>query len=132
MSDETIHIKEEVKAQAEKAEATGQRWSEEISVRSGDLADTLGRLGREATVRKITLKNAGGRTIAEIPMVLGAAGMLVLGPWTAAVLVAAWLGRVSIIIDYEEAPATMDEAVKELTGSLDKTAGAIEANIKSA
>jgi hypothetical protein len=129
MSDETILIKESMKSDAE---TTTQRWSEEISVRSGDLADTLGRLGREATVRKITLKNAAGKTMAEIPMVVGAAGMLVLGPWTAALLVAAWLGRVSIIIDYEEAPATMQAAVKEVSGSLGKSAAAIEANIKSA
>lgn len=127
MSDETIKIKEETKEQAARAEATGKRWTEEISVRGADLQDTLGRLGREAAVRKITLKNASGRTLAEIPLALGAAGMLVLGPWTAAVLVAAWLGRVSILIEYEEAPATMDEAIHELTGSLDKTADQLEA-----
>lgn len=127
MSDEVIHIKEDVQA-----EATGQRWTEELSVRGSDLADTLGRLGREAAVRKITIKSASGRTIAEIPLLLGTAGVLILGPWTAAVLVAAWLSRVSVIIEYEKAPETMQEAVKELTGSLDKTAGAGEATAQSA
>lgn len=129
MSDETILNKDEVKVAAG---STGKRWSEEISVRSNDLAGTLSRLGREAAVRKITIKSAAGRTIAEIPMVLGAAGVLVLGPWTAALLVAAWLGRVSIIIDYEEAPATMGAALKEIRGDVDKAAAAIEANIKAA
>lgn len=129
MPEETIYIKEDVKAEAE---AAGRRWSEEISVRGSDLADTLGRLGREATVRKITLKSASGRTIAEIPLVLGAAGVLVLGPWTAALLVAAWLGRVSILIEYEEAPATMDEAVKQLSATIDKAADALEAGAASA
>lgn len=128
MSDETIHI-DELKVEAE---AAGRRWTEELSVSGSNLADTLGRLGREAAVRKITVKNARGRTIAEIPLLLGTAGVLVLGPWTAAVLVAAWLGRVSLIIEYEKAPDTMEEAVKELTGSLDKTAGSIEATVQSA
>ena len=132
MSDETIHIKDEVKAQAAAAETTGQRWTEELSVRGSDLQGTLGRLGREAAVRKITLKNASGRTLAEFPLVLGAAGMLILGPWTAAVLVAAWLGRVSILIEYEEAPATMDEAMQALGGKADKAPAQLEANIKSA
>ena len=132
MSDETILIKDEVKAKAAKVEATGRQWSEELSVRGSDLQDTLGRLGREAAVRKITLKSASGRTIATFPMVIGAAGMLVLGPWTAAVLVAAWLGRVSILIEYEEAPATMEEAMNELSGKAEKTAAQLEANIKSA
>ncbi|MEZ4519470.1 MAG: DUF4342 domain-containing protein [Chloroflexota bacterium] len=122
MSDETIYIQDE----------TGQRRTEEISVRRGDLADTLGRLAREATVRKITLVSAGGRVIAEIPLVLGAAGVLLLGPWTAAALAAALIGRVSILIEYEEAPATMQESVKQLSASLDDEADAIEANLKSA
>lgn len=129
MSDEIVYIKEETKAEAE---AAGQRWTEELSVRGSELGETLGRLGREAAVRKITVKSASGRTIAEIPLILGTAGVLLLGPWTAALLVAAWLGRVSLIIEYEQAPDTMEEAVKELTGSLDRTAGAIEANVQSA
>lgn len=129
MSDEIVYIKEETKAEAE---AAGQRWTEELSVRGSELGETLSRLGREAAVRKITVKSASGRTIAEIPLILGTAGVLLLGPWTAALLVAAWLGRVSLIIEYEQAPDTMEEAVKELTGSLDRTAGAIEANVQSA
>jgi hypothetical protein len=126
MSDDVIHIHDEAD------DATSRRWTEEMSVRGSDLASTLGRLGREAAVRKITVKAPGGRTIAEIPLVLGTAGVLLLGPWTAALLVAAWLGRVSIIIEYEKAPATMDEAFKQLTGATDKTAEAIEATAKSA
>ena len=103
--DEVIHIDEEFGSVVHKAEETGKRRFEEFSARGGDLKDTLGRLAREATVRKITLRNESGKTLAEIPLALGAAGVLIIGPWTAALLAAAWLTRVSILIEYEEAPA---------------------------
>jgi hypothetical protein len=110
MTDETIHIEEEVKDTTEKA----KRWTEEISVRGGDLGETLRRLAKEATVRKITVKSESGRKLLEIPLVLGAAGALILGPWTAALLVAAWLTRVSILIEYEAAPTKVEEAVEDV------------------
>ena len=91
MSDETIHIEEELKGAAHKVEDTAKRWTEQISVRGGDLGETLGRLAKEATVRKITVKSESGKTLVEIPLVLGVAGALFVGPWTAVLLVAAWL-----------------------------------------
>ena len=62
MTNETIHIEEEVKDAAHKVEETAKRWTEEISVRGGDLGDTLGRLVKEATVRKITVRSESGKT----------------------------------------------------------------------
>ena len=113
MNDETIHIEEELKDAAHKVEDTAKRWTEQITVRGGDLGETLGRLVKEATVRKITVKSQAGKTLLEIPLVLGAAGMLIVGPWTAVLLVAAWLTRVSILIEYEAAPTQVEEAVEE-------------------
>ena len=55
MNDETIHIEEELKDAAHKVEGTAKRWTEQITVRGGDLGETLGRLAKEATVRKITV-----------------------------------------------------------------------------
>src|SRR5690606_22934620 len=106
-SSNIIRIDEEYIAQAEE---TGKRRIEEISVRGSEWKETLGRLAKEARVRKITLKNQNGRTLAEIPFVLGALGVLIIGPWTAALLATAWLTRVSIIIEYEEAPSAAEEA----------------------
>lgn len=103
--DEVIQIEEEFGSIIHKAEATGERRFEELSARGSELKDTLGRLAREATIRKITLRSESGKTLAEIPLVIGAAGVLIIGPWTAALLAAAWLTRVSILIEYEEAPA---------------------------
>lgn len=90
--------------------------TEQITVAGRDLAATLGRLAREATVRKVTVKNAAGEVLFEIPFLLGTAGVLLLGPWSAALLGAAWLTRTSIIIEYEPAPETMKEALEEMPG----------------
>lgn len=118
MNDETIHIEEELKDAAHKVEDTAKRWTEQITVRGGDLGDTLGRLVKEATVRKITVKSQSGKTLLEIPLVLGAAGMLIVGPWTAVLLVAAWLTRVSILIEYEAAPTQVEEAVEDVVADV--------------
>jgi hypothetical protein len=118
MSDETIHIEEELKDAAHKVENTAKRWTEQITVRGGDLGETLGRLVKEATVRKITVKSESGKTLLEIPLVLGAAGMLIVGPWTAVLLVAAWLTRISILIEYEAAPTQVEEAVEEMVADV--------------
>ena len=119
MSDETIHIEEELKGAAHKVEDTAKRWTEQISVRGGDLGETLGRLAKEATVRKITVKSESGKTLVEIPLVLGVAGALFVGPWTAVLLVAAWLTRVSILIEYEAAPITAKEVVEDVADKVE-------------
>ena len=113
MSDQTIHIEEELEGAAEDVKAASKRWSEEISVRGGDLKETVGRLAKEATVRKIIVKSQSGKKLFEFPLVLGAAGVLIMGSWTAVLLAAAWLARVSILIEYEEAPSKVEEAVSE-------------------
>lgn len=123
MTDETIHIEEEVTEAAKGVSATAKRWTEEISVRGSDVTETVGRLAKQATVRKITVKKADGQTLVEIPLVLGAAGVLIIGPWTAALLVAAWAMRLSILIEYE---APVAEKVED---ALDAATDAVEAAI---
>ncbi len=112
-NNELIRVEEEFRDIVHKAEDTGKRRIEELSVRGGELKETLGRLAKEARVRKITVRSADGKTLVEIPFVLGAAGVLIIGPWTAALLAAAWLTRVSILIEYEEAPTAAEEAAKK-------------------
>mgnify|MGYP003619005385 CR=1 FL=1 len=105
MSEDTIHVEEELHDAAEQAEGAARKRIEVISVRGNEMKDVIGRLANEARVRKITVKDRNGKTLLAIPFVLGAAGVLLIGPWTAALLAAAWLTRVSILIEYEEAPA---------------------------
>jgi hypothetical protein len=116
---ETIHIEEEISDAANRAQAVGRRGLEQISVRGDELKGALGRLGQEAKVRKITVKNRQGKVLANIPFVLGAAGVLIIGPWTAVLLAGAWLTRMSILIEYEEAPAAVEEAAGEITGKIE-------------
>ena len=118
MTDETIHVEEEVKNATDKVQDTAKRWTEQISVRGGDLGETVGRLAKEATVRKITVKSQSGKTLFELPLVLGAAGVLLIGPATAWLLVAAWLTRVSILIEYEEPATKVEEAVEEVVADV--------------
>lgn len=111
MTENTIRIEEE---ELHRAEETSRKWTEEITVAGSDLMDTLGKLLKEATVRKITVRSQSGKTLFEIPLALGALGVLIIGPWTAAALVAAWLAKVSILI--ERAP------VAEMTTTPDAAA----------
>ncbi len=119
MSDQMIHIEEEAKDAAAKVEVTGKRRIEAFTVRGDELKGTLGRLAKEAYVRKITLKSQSGKTLAEIPFVLGAAGVLIIGPATAILLAAAWLTRVSILIEYEEAPSKVEEKAGEVVDKIE-------------
>ena len=112
MKDDVIHVEEEFKNLVVQAEDTSRRRYEEFSVRGADLKDAVGRLAQEARVRKITLRSRTGKTLAEIPLALGAAGVLIIGPWTAVLLAAAWLTRVSILIKYEDAPSAVEEAAR--------------------
>ena len=44
-------------------------------------------------MRKITVKSESGKTLVEIPLVLGVAGALFVGPWTAVLL---WPGAAPV------------------------------------
>jgi hypothetical protein len=66
---------------------------------------TVQSLLREAVVRKITVKDRNGRTLIEIPLYAGAAGVFFLGWWSALLLIAAWFTEVSILIEREEETA---------------------------
>ncbi len=113
MPEHKIDIDIDLKEAVARAEEAGKRRVEELSVRGDELKETLGRLVREARVRKITLVTHDGRTLAEIPLALGALGVLVIGPATAALLAGAWLARLSIRIEYEEAPAEVEKTPGE-------------------
>lgn len=146
MTDDTIRIEEE---ELHRAERTSRKWTEEVTVAGGDLMDTLGKLLKEATVRKITVRSESGRKLFEIPLALGALGVLIIGPWTAAALVAAWLAKVSILIEreapvsemrtsdaaaevIEQIPAEAEKAAKKTRKSTKKAAEAVDEAVADA
>lgn len=78
---------------------------EELRASTDELLDILSDLAREATVRRITVRNRAGKTLFELPLMAGVAGAWVIGPWSAALLAGAWLTGVSILIEREPAAA---------------------------
>lgn len=56
---------------------------EEIKVTAGKLKDTLKSLVREGNVRRIVIRNATGRTLLDMPVNAGVAGMVFAPFWIA-------------------------------------------------
>ena len=106
MSEENIHVEEE--PMAEESEKEKKAWEEHLHVDSDQLVSKVQELIKEATVRKITIKDETGKTMLTIPMYAGLASLLVFGPWNAVALLAAWVAKFSIIIE-REAPAEEEE-----------------------
>lgn len=116
MSEESIHIEEEMEGAAN---GHKKSWTEEIQVGSDELVGKVQELLREAAVRKITIKDEHGKKLLSIPMYAGVAGMLVLGPWSALALVAAWVGKFSILIERAgDEPAEEEAAAAETADDL--------------
>lgn len=109
MSEETINVEEEVTSEESGKEK--KTWEEHFSVDSDQLVGKVQELIKEATVRKITIKDEDGKTLLAIPMYAGLASLLVFGPWNALALLAAWVAKFSIIIE-RDAPKA-EEAVGE-------------------
>lgn len=55
----------------------GTKWTEEFSVRSGEVIDKVKQLIREGNINKIRVKQ-DGNTLVEIPVTIGAFGAVVL------------------------------------------------------
>jgi hypothetical protein len=86
-------------------EPTGKqatRWTEEIEIAAGDIAATVRNLLAEGNVRRLIIRNSGGRSLLEIPLTAGVViggTLALLAPLLAALAaVAALLGKVKIVI----------------------------------
>ena len=51
---------------------------EHIKVAAGDLVDTVKKLAHEGNVRRIIVRNAEGRTLVEMPLSAGVAGVILM------------------------------------------------------
>jgi transcription termination factor NusA len=116
MNDDTIPVEEEMQDEAQDGK---KAWQEELTVAGDEVLGKVQELLREAAVRKITVKDAKGKTILSLPLYAGVAGALVIGPWTALVLVGAWLGNFSILIEYED--VEKEEAVETAVAAASKS-----------
>jgi len=113
MSEETIYVEEEFTA-GENGQGQ-KKWEEEIRVTGDELVGKVQELIKEATARKITIKDDNGKTLLSLPLWSGVAGLLVFGPWSALALIAAWAANLSILIEYVDLQDVMEEVVDDLT-----------------
>lgn len=113
MSEQNIPIEEEFTA-SENGKGY-KRWEEEIQVASDELVGKVQELIKEATARKITIKDENGKTLLTLPLWSGVAGLLIFGPWSALALIAAWAANLSILIEYVDLEEAAEDVVDDLT-----------------
>ena len=77
----------------------GKSWREEFEVAGGELAGFLSKVMREVNVRRIIVRNSSGRKLLDIPVAVGAIGLLPpLIMWSAIAVGAAVLTNCSVTI----------------------------------
>ena len=80
----------------------GRVHTEEFKVQGDQLLAKVKDLVRAGNVRRITLKNAEGVTMLEIPLTLGVVGALVLPVWAAIGAIAALAVDYTIVVEKVE------------------------------
>lgn len=95
---EEIHVEEE-EPKEETSGTKGQEWTEEFVVAGEELVETVKRLTKEATVRRIVIKNKEKRILFEIPLVVGLAGIALLPIYSALALSAALVAECTITVE---------------------------------
>ena len=98
---EEIPVLEEAETMAE----DGRSWSEEFVVAGGELVGMVKKLVREATVRRLVIKNEKMNLNLEVPLVLGVTGIALLPAYAAVALIAALVTDCTILVErHEPAP----------------------------
>ncbi|MGQ0765656.1 MAG: DUF4342 domain-containing protein [Gemmatimonadota bacterium] len=72
---------------------------EEIKVQGRNLKTRLEELLREGNIRRVVLKNPQGRTLIDIPLTAGLAGIVLLPLWAAVATVAAVAADFTIAVE---------------------------------
>lgn len=109
---------EEIKIEEDVEGANGEEekiTTEELVVKGEEVVEAVKKLIHEAGVRRIVINYKDGRTILEIPLVLGLAGIALLPMWSALALIAALVTECSILVERVEKEA--EEPVEESESS---------------
>ena len=72
---------------------------EEFEVTGEKVVETVKRLVHEGNVRRITIKNEGGRSLIEIPLTIGVVGAVLLPVWAAVGALAALVVKCTIVVE---------------------------------
>jgi hypothetical protein len=102
MSEEKIHVEEESVEESGKENAARKRWTDEMTVAGSELWQTITKLAREATVRRIVVKNEKRGIHFEVPMLVGVAGIALLPAYAALGVIALIVTDCSILVERVE------------------------------
>ncbi len=72
---------------------------EEIKVAGDKLKATLKKLIREGNVRRVIVRNASGRTLLDMPLSAGLAGVVLLPFWAAVASIVALAKEFTIVVE---------------------------------
>jgi len=81
----------------------GRTRTEEFKVDGGKVLDTIKDLIHQGNIRRIILKNEGGKTLIEIPLTLGLVGAALLPVFAAVGALAAVVTRMVIVVEKADA-----------------------------
>ena len=102
MSESEEIIVEEENSEGSESESEEKISTEEIKVKGEELVDAVKGIVSEAGVRRVVVKYKDGRTLVEIPMIVGLAGIVLLPTWSALALIAALVTECSIVVERAE------------------------------
>jgi Flp pilus assembly pilin Flp len=84
-------------------ESTQERTrTEEFKLDGGKVLDKIKELIHQGNIRRITLKNEEGRTLIEIPLMLGVVGVALLPVFAAVGALAAVATRMTLVVEKVE------------------------------
>lgn len=81
----------------------------EYEITGDKLLAKVKELIHEANVRRLIIKDESGRTLIEVPLALGAIGVLLLPVWAALGALAALVARMTLVVEKLEDEQTEDE-----------------------
>ena len=99
MSEEKIHVEEEIVEGAAKESADHKSFTEEIVVAGSELWNMVMKLTHEASVRRLVVKNEKHGIHFEVPMLLGVAGIALLPVYAALGMIALIVTDCSILVE---------------------------------
>jgi Domain of unknown function (DUF4342) len=79
---------------------------QELKVAAGDLVATVKKLVREGNVRRIIVRNAEGRTLVDMPLTAGVAGVLMLPFFAMLTGLVAMFKEFSIVVERTDTAVT--------------------------
>jgi hypothetical protein len=77
-------------------------WTEEVETTGKGLVDKIKELIHEGNVRHIIVKDKTGKTLIEVPLVLGLAGTIFLPTWAAIGAIAALVTSCTLLVERTE------------------------------